>query len=234
MHFFTVYLCVKMSVFCKKTPFSAKGENYQNIFDIVVARGGTEMIESIVSSIVCQMEEEGYCNREEQEYYVYALITLSERSITVLTILGIALISKNMIPTILFLIFFFSLRRRTNGYHAEKFWQCYLGTTITYIAIILISPILAENKKIMFGIVVASVILILSIGTVNHPNMSMNHLELRSSKRAARYVLILECLVVGTSYILNVCEMCTSYMAIAIILCAVLLGSAKILKQEVR
>lgn len=192
------------------------------------------MIERLANLIVCQMEEENCCNQYEKEYYEYALIIMIERWITVLTILAISLILRKVMPTILFLIFFFSLRKRTNGYHAEKFWQCYLGTTITYIAITFISPMLETNKEITFGLIGVSSILIWLIGAVNHPNMSMSDSELRDSKKAARYVLILECLVLGTMSMLKVSDTSICYMAMAIILCAVLLCSAKILKQEVR
>ena len=71
-------------------------------------------------------------------------------------------------------------------------------------------------------------------GTVNHPNMHMNSEELIESKKLARLLVLLEVSIILGCVLLGAGMIYTSYMAIAVILCAALLFISKILKQEVR
>ena len=158
----------------------------------------------MLCKVVNQMEAEQIIDYELREHYIYALVTMVERWITVGSILIISFISKNFIPTIFFLISFFSLRKRTGGYHAEKFWQCYIGTVVTYILVILICPILNDNRGVMYIFVLLAAIIISIIGTVNHPNIAMNEMELKESKKTARLIIALECLLVYIFVKLNI------------------------------
>ncbi len=191
------------------------------------------IIEKLVDIIIGQLEKEKLLNLEMKPQYIYALITMIERWLTVATIIFISFLCKKTIPTILFLVFFLLLRKRTGGYHAEAFWQCYLGTITTYVAIIFICPILIANRKFLYGLVIGAAILIWIIGTINHPNIAMDYLELQESKKASRYLLGLECMVLFYAIILNISGIYICYMSVAIILCALLLCIAKLIKQEV-
>lgn len=191
------------------------------------------MVERVIKVIVNQMESENIILTDMKEYYLYALLTMVEKIITISTIICISAIFQNVIPTLLFLVSFLSLRKRTGGYHADKFWKCYIGTIVTYILIQYFSNILIEQMKIVYVGVLISCVVICVIGTVNHPNMEFNAFELQESKKAARYLLILECLFLVAIDALKICKCCVVYMSVAIILCAILLCLAKIKKQEV-
>ena len=104
----------------------------------------------------------------------------------------------------------------------------------TYIIIFFINPILAENGLVVYvGVIIASAIICL-IGTVNHPCMHMSKEELSESKKIAKQVLAIELFVICFAGLLNVEMIIISYMATAVMLCAVLLIISKILRQEVR
>lgn len=191
------------------------------------------MVEMIANMIVDQMEEERLLCCEMKEHYVYALITMIEKSITITSILCIAVVFKQLIPMILFLSFFMALRKRTGGFHANSFWQCYLGTLAISVVIIFVCPILVNYINAIYVLLICSGMLICLIGTVNHPNMEMDCVELQESKRAARNLLALECMILVAAIILDMYKIYVCYMSVAIILCALLLVLAKILKQEV-
>lgn len=191
------------------------------------------MVERVIKVIVNQMESENIIVTDMKEYYLYALLTMVEKIITISTIICISAIFQNVIPTLFFLVSFLSLRQRTGGYHADKFWKCYIGTIVTYILIQYFSNILVEQMKIVYVGVLISCVIICVIGTVNHPNMEFTAFELQESKKAARYLLILECLFLVAIDALKICKCCVVYMSVAIILCAFLLCLAKIKKQEV-
>ena len=192
------------------------------------------MIEKMVLSLVSQMESKKMIDSADKEQYEYALVSMTERTITVGTMLLIGLVFNQFVSTICFLVFFLSLRKRTGGYHADKFWQCYLMTVIIYIAIIQVAAVLSENLFTVYVMLSFAVLVIGAIGTVNHPNMDMDKDELLESKKAARLCVLMEVLVIVALIALKINDLYVSYMSLAVILCASLLCVAKVMKQEVK
>lgn len=191
------------------------------------------MIEKMALKIVNQMELEKIISKSSCEYYEYALIGMVEHVITTGSMLILGLIFRQFLPTICFMVFFLSLRKRTGGFHANKFWQCYLGTVIFYIAIMQIVPILCKNQTVMYGLLFFAMLLICIMGTINHPNMDMSKSELQESKKAARLMVLMEAMVLVALVYLKVDLLYIGYMSVAIILCAFFMCLAKIIKQEV-
>lgn len=191
------------------------------------------MIEKIALKIVNQMEMQKIISKANCEYYEYALIGMVEQAITVGTMLFLGLLFRQFLHTVCFMVFFLSLRKRTGGFHADKFWQCYLGTVIFYIAIMQIVPILCRKPTIMYGLLFFAMLLICIMGTINHPNMDMSKSELRKSKKAARLVILMEVMIIAVLVYLKADLLYIGYMSVAVILCAFLMCLAKIIKQEV-
>lgn len=192
------------------------------------------MIEKMALKIVNQMEMQKIISKSNCEYYEYALIAMVENGMTVGTMLLLGMFWGKFLQTVCFLVFFLSLRKRTGGFHADKFWQCYLGTVITYIAVIQITPIFCETPAVMYGMLLLAIILICIMGTINHPNMDMNKSELQESKKAARLLVLMEVMIIAVLVYLKADILYIGYMSIAVILCAFLMCLAKIIKQEVK
>ena len=191
------------------------------------------MIEKMALKLVNQMEMEKIISKSNCEYYEYALIAMVENIVTVGTILLIGIFFEKFLHTVCFWAFFISLRKRTGGFHANKFWQCYLGTVITYIAVIQVIPMLCETPAVMYGMLLLAIILIYIMGTINHPNMDMDKSELQESRKAARLIVIMEVMIIAVLVYLKADILYIGYMSVAIILCAFLMCLAKIIKQEV-
>lgn len=191
------------------------------------------MIEKMALRIINQMESEKIISKSSCEYYEYALIGMVEHTIAVGTMLLLGLIFRQFISTICFIVFFLSLRKRTGGFHAEKFWQCYLGTVIIFSAVIQVVPVFCRNPAVMYAMLFSSIILICIMGTINHPNIDMNKSELQESKKAARLVVLMEVMIIAVLVYLEVDILYIGYMSVAVILCAFLMCLAKIIKQEV-
>lgn len=192
------------------------------------------MVEKAVLKLADRMERENIIEKADREYYEYALITMTEHMIAVGSMLMVGLFFHQFVSTVIFLIFFLSLRKRTGGYHADKFWQCYLLTVVTYVGVIQAAFVLVEKPFMMYGILVWAVLVIEMIGTVNHPNMDMDQHELQETKKAARLLALIETGVIAVSVVLEINRLYVCYMSIAMILCSALMCLAKILKQEVK
>ena len=92
---------------------------------------------------------------------------------------------------------------------------------------------LAENEKVMYGLLALAASIIGYIGTVNHPNMDMNEKEVQESKFMARCILLIELMLILALTYLKADKTVLSFMSAAIILCAVLLCFAKAIHQEI-
>ena len=192
------------------------------------------MFERIAANIAKQMTEERLIGKEQEVYYIYAIVTYAEQLITVGTILLISLFIDEFVPTLFFLLFFLLLRKRTGGYHFNSFMGCYIGTVATYIIIINLNTIIVKHPYILLIALFLSIAIIGLIGTVNHPNMHMNMEELAGSKKAARILTLIEGSIIYLLYIMGADMICISSMSVAVVLCAILLCAAKIVKQEVK
>ncbi len=192
------------------------------------------MVEQMVLKVVDQMEANSIIEKNNREYYEYVLITMAEHIIAVGTMLIIGMLFQQFVPTVVFLVFFLSLRKRTGGYHADKFWQCYLMTIITYIGVMQIAKVLAEKSYLMYTLLLIAVLIIEVIGTVNHPNIDLAEDELQEIKKAARLLALIEVGIIAVLIALRLDRLYVSYMSIAIILCSSLMCLAKMIKQEVK
>ena len=182
------------------------------------------MIEKIAANLIGQMIRDKLVDESHREWYEYALISLSERFLTIGTILLISIWMKVFVPTLFFLFFFLELRKRTGGFHFNSFYQCYLATMLTYFMLVVCNPFFVKHLNVLGGTFLLAVCMIMLIGTVNHPNIHMDALEL----------VLLEGSVIYCFIILNADKILISYMMIAVILCASLQSIAKIIKQEVK
>ncbi len=192
------------------------------------------MVERLVLAVVDRMEAENISSGNMHEEYIYALTGMLEKWITLLSVVLLAAFLGQLKLTLIFMMFFLTLRKRTGGFHAEHFYQCYLGTLAVVAAMTYIYPLAAEHINITYEVLAIAIAVITVIGTVNHPNIDMSSDELKESRKAARWLLAIEIMVIAMSLMINIDKLYISSMAVAIILCAILMGLAKIFKQEVK
>lgn len=195
--------------------------------------GVFSMIEKISIKITNQIVERKLISEYMREWYIYAFLRIFEVSISILTMVVIGGVTNNLIPMILFWIFFDLLRRRAGGFHCKKFWQCYFFTTVTFIGVVMIEPFLSKHFIIQILLLTVASLDVMIVGTVNHPSMNYDTKEIKKSKELSRRILIIELWIIFSLFLIGVKETYLTYMSLGVILCAVLMSLAKILKQEV-
>ncbi len=178
------------------------------------------------------MIQEKLINNNQRDDYV--IVTSIEKIINIGTIIFISIIANKFIPSLLFLIFFYELRKRAGGYHAKSFLICYVETIGTYIFILYINSILANQPTVLFCMLVISFCIILGLGSVNHPNLHMSITELTAAKKSSRILLFMEVTVIFFFELIGIEMAIISYMVTAVTMCAILMCMAKILGQEVK
>lgn len=88
------------------------------------------MIIKAVEYLVNQLVENELIEEVQRDEYLYSLECFSEGILTTGSLLMLGICFRKFIPTIVFLIFFFSLRRRTGGFHLDTFGGCYIGMLV--------------------------------------------------------------------------------------------------------
>ena len=107
------------------------------------------MIEKIADDLIGQMTEARLIDKEMEARYVYVFICWIEKFITVGSIIVISLMFHKLLPTIFFLVFFLELRKRTGGYHLDKFYRCYLASIVSYLVIVIISEKIVRTSTMV-------------------------------------------------------------------------------------
>lgn len=190
------------------------------------------MIERFVHNVIDEMVKKKIIQEQEREEYKYAFLSGSEKLITIGSILFVATLVKSLIPTLIFLFTFFSLRNWIGGFHLKTFKQCYIATIMIYFFVYIVSNKL-YNMRILYVLWIFSTILIMIIGAVNHPNVNFSYKEFIYAKRMARILLTIESIAIFFAVLCQYDSVMIFYAIMGIVLCAILLVIAIITEQTV-
>lgn len=186
------------------------------------------MIDELIVKIVDSMINTDIISKDDKEAYVYAYTITLEKVLTLITISIMGVVLNRLVNIIIFLCTFMFLRRRTGGFHLETFDQCFIGTNLICVIIEACDFVWLKYMTLVMFLCMVSVLYIICVGTVNHPNLALSDIELMESKKRARIVVALEVLLTIVLCIVGVDRTITGYMAMGINICALLLVMSKI------
>lgn len=171
---------------------------------------------------------------EQEDEYTYSIQVIFEKLIGYFILLFLSVFNHLFWQTVIFLIFFSNLRKYTGGYHAGSFFECMGLSVIVYETyVIFFYPLIINLNYLKYFLLGVSLVVVLILGTVNHPNMQLDEIELSLCKKAARKMAVVEVIVIIISCFLGVDNSCISFMNFGFCLCAIMLLIAKIIRQEV-
>lgn len=186
------------------------------------------MIDELIVKIVDSMINTDIISKDDKEAYVYAYTITLEKVLTLITISIMGVVLNRLVNIIIFLCTFMFLRRRTGGFYLETFGQCFMGTNLICVIIEACDFVWLKYMTLVMFLCMVSVLYIICVGTVNHPNLALSDIELMESKKRARIVVVLEVLLTIVLCIVGVDRTITGYMAMGINICALLLVMSKI------
>lgn len=80
------------------------------------------MVEKVAAGLTEQIIKEKLISNEMKDWYIYAFLRIFEAIISAGTILILSILLDVFAPTLGFWIFFNMLRKKTGGFHCEKYW----------------------------------------------------------------------------------------------------------------
>lgn len=168
-----------------------------------------------------------------REDSIYGLTMVFEKLIVCTVLFILSFLLEKFWEGVAFTICFLMLRQTTGGFHAKSFLGCFISSIATIVLTLEVLVPLLAKYMIVFGLtLVISILCILFLAPVNHPDLMLTLEEKRKHRNWSRGVLLLEIGAAGIGTILKM--KWQQYILMAIIICAVFIVIAKLIRQEVR
>lgn len=170
---------------------------------------------------------------EYREYAVYGMTLAVEKMIVCMAVCVVSFLMGKFPEGALFTLCFLVLRQTTGGFHAKSFPGCFAGSVVTVVLCLeVFVPLLAKHLIIFGMLFIISIICILLFAPVNHPDLMLTEEERRKYRIRGRGILFIE---TGAAVAGTILKMkWQQYILMAVIICAVFIVLAKIIRQEVR
>lgn len=113
-------------------------------------------MEKMAERLAKRLLRENLIDESMLEIYKYGLIRMLEIGGAVLTGLVICLGMGMLKEGIIFCLFFIPLRSYLGGFHMGKYWQCYIMSSFTLIAVLVITKYVSLDMRVSVGLIVAA------------------------------------------------------------------------------
>lgn len=111
---------------------------------------------------------------DDKEYYQYGIEIIVSSVISIILIMLIGVLTKNIVESVIFLICFIPLRQFTGGFHADTYLKCNTSFCIVFLSVLLLyhatAKYLHTSISILIALVCVSVIIVLCpVEHINKP-----------------------------------------------------------------
>lgn len=154
-----------------------------------------KQIESFVE--MCIQKE--YVSADDAQWLRYALEKRIASIMAFIPLLIVGLLITNPARLLAFLITFFTLRTRTNGFHTKSIGGCILCSMVGEVSFLRVLPVL-WNEIIAFIALAMSIMLIWVYAPYNHPNMDLSSEEVTACAKSAKRRLVMLIFVLNILY----------------------------------
>lgn len=150
----------------------------------------TGIMESVVNRFVAYCANQGIISEENIPWFKYSVERRFYTWIVMIPFLVLGFWLVGFWATISFLIGFYAIRRRSNGFHAKTPGRCFfLSLTFEALFLMVLYPNLTPLRALFVDI--CSMVLLVTLGPYNHPNCDFSEAELVGLKHALCRTLLL-------------------------------------------
>lgn len=149
-------------------------------------------------------------SEEKRPVFVYGFeLSLSTLS-SILSIILLSIIFKNVYSSLLFLYIFFFLRLFSGGYHAPTYPRCFILTNAIFAFVYLLSEVIQWYKPLLIPFAILSCISIFLLSPIRSTKHPLSERLYAQNKKAARIIVSIDFLLFLILYITG---MPTRYLA---------------------
>lgn len=111
-------------------------------------------MEKIAEKLAKLLVRENVINDSMVEIYQYGFVRMFEISGAVVTGFVMCLIMGMIKEGIIFFAFFMPLRSYLGGFHLKKYWQCYIMSCLTLLAVLIITRFVSLDMRASSGLII--------------------------------------------------------------------------------
>ena len=160
--------------------------------------GCVSMINRASKLILQYLLKKGVINdsSDEKEYYQYGIEITISSLLNIILIVGIGILFRNVIESIIFLVCFILIRQFTGGFHADTYLKCNCLFCVSFIAVLIMYN--TTFDKINIWCCVAISVLCTAIIIVNCPIKHVNKPIPKCKRKFHKFVATLLSIIYGT------------------------------------
>ena len=143
------------------------------------------MLCTISDRIVQQLLKWKIIVQEEYEIYLFGVQQLISNILNVLSAIIIGLITREVLPCMIFLICFTAIRQYAGGYHASTRPRCYLLSMSVVAVVLAIIRYVTISFWLLVGLLIIASLVILLLSPVDTENKRLDNIEQNYYRRKA-------------------------------------------------
>lgn len=156
------------------------------------------MYRHISIRIAKRLFQANYIKNEDQEVYAYSIEIVLSSLVTLISIFLISIAFKCILPSLCFLVGFFSSRFFCGGFHAKHHITCYVFSIVNHLFFLLYNGLFytsVHKSLFLFCILVPSLCLIFLLAPMGHPNNPMTQKKKQKFRKASRIYIVFLCVL---------------------------------------
>jgi len=185
------------------------------------------MIENTCNKIVGRMITNGIISADECALYSYHIQVMLEAIVGHVIILTSAFILGYFVEVLLFLFSFGVLRGSTSGYHCKTSVGCVLLSSLSCAIVVGLQNFALSHILYYQGGLIISMIIIILVGAINHPDMEWSDDELKSAQRSARIKVVFLLILLSVLNYLGIEKIYLYYLGMGVVQCSISLVIVK-------
>lgn len=162
------------------------------------------MIEKVCDKIIGILITKNFILEDDKELYIYALKITIQSVLNVFAVVITGVLLGMLKESIMMFISFFVLRKFIGGLHLDKYIYCFISSQMIHlVGLLLVKKQWLIENEVFIIILLLSVILILLIAPVTHPNKSISSKE----RRVFKGISIISALLLSSVSILTIIDL---------------------------
>ena len=178
-------------------------------------------MKQVAAKIVTKMMKADLISKDECEFYNYGVQVILEKVVSYAIIFSLAVSINRLLEVLIFFVSFSTIRRYSGGIHCRTFASCLVISALVSFSGVVLLPFVKNNVLLYQGGVIMSMIIVVSIGSINNPYIDWSDCEYKKARRLSRMIAMFEALILLLLVVLHTPIRIRFFISYGIVVCAI-------------